>query len=116
MSSEFYSEAAFFDAWCRGVAVAGGRWFGDGQAGTPAASKWDLVPRVDDIEASIGVLSSGEAVFLAALVAFYNDHSGGRLLQVAVGREVVGMADIAAALDEPRRRIIADLLVSYTGW
>lgn len=116
MSSEHYSEAAFYDAWCRGVTVAGGRWFGDGQAAWTAATKWDLVPRVDDIEASIGVLSSGEAVFLAAMTAFYNDTIGGRLLQVAVGSEVVGLADIAAALDEPRRRIIAALLVSYAGW
>ena len=115
--TEFYSEPAHFDAWKRGVAIAGARWFGDGQT-TPenAGSKWDLAPRVADIEASIGVLSSGEAVFLAALVAFYNDRTGGHLLQNAVGVEVFGLADISAALDEPRRRVIADLLVSYPGW
>ena len=39
---------AFFEAWIRGVEIAGPEWFGDG---TPeglqrATSKWDLRPRV----------------------------------------------------------------------
>jgi hypothetical protein len=29
--SAFYSEEAFSDAWRRGVALAGSRWFGDGK-------------------------------------------------------------------------------------
>lgn len=56
MSTAFYNEQAFFQAWRRGVTIAGRRWFGDGQ--TPpdnAKSKWDLAPRIDDISASIGV-------------------------------------------------------------
>jgi len=117
MTSMFYSEPAFFEAWQRGAAIAGARFFGDGQTDPAAArDKSALAPRVEDIEETIGVLSSGEAVFLAALVAFYDADTGGRLLQVALRRPVSGLADIAAGLDEPRRRVIADLLVSYPGW
>ncbi len=71
---------------------------------------------MDDIEQHIGTLSSGEAVFLAALVSFYNDVTGGRLLQSVLSVKVFGLADISAALDHPRRAVIARLLVSYSGW
>jgi hypothetical protein len=110
----FYNEQAFFDAWRRGVTIAGTRWFGDGEtAPQTAASKWDLPPRVDDIAASIGVLSSGEAMFLAAMVSFYNSDPGAKMLRDLEG---CGLSDISACLDQPRRRVIADLLVAYAGW
>lgn len=107
-------EQAFLAAWRRGVTIAGRRWFGDGQ--TPpdnAKSTCDLAPRVGDIGTSIGVLSSGEAVFLAAMVSFYNSDRGAQML-----RELgaTGLGDIAAGLDEQRRSVVADLLVSYPGW
>ena len=45
----FYNEEAFFDAWRRGVEIAGARWFGDGATAPEAASsKWQLEPRQDD--------------------------------------------------------------------
>jgi hypothetical protein len=50
------------------------------------------------------------------MVSFYNDFTGGQLLQRAVGSKSVGMAEIAASLDAPRRQVIADLLLSYCGW
>ena len=71
---------------------------------------------MDDIAEAMGYLSSTERVFLAAMVSFYNDLTGGQLLQRAVGSKSVGMADIASSLDEPRRRVITDLLLSYCGW
>jgi hypothetical protein len=71
MSIQFYDEPSFFEAWQRGVEIAGHRWFGDGQASSQSAtSKWDLPPWVDDIRSAIGWLSSGEAMFLAAMVSF----------------------------------------------
>lgn len=114
MSAPFYNEQAFFEAWQRGVAIAGHHWFGDGQmAPDNATSKWDLAPRVDDIFASIGVLSSGEAMFLAAMVSFYNSDPGGQMLR---DLGATGLSDISASLDEQRRSVLADLLVSYPGW
>jgi hypothetical protein len=50
------------------------------------------------------------------MVSFYNDRIGGPLLQRVIGYDDVGMADIAACLDEPRRRVIGNLLLSYCGW
>jgi hypothetical protein len=110
-----YDERAFFDAWLRGVEIAGHQWFGDGTvaAAANATSKGALSPRYDDIAEAIGWLSSGEAVFLAAMYTFYNADTGGKMLRQL---RVNGLADLSAKLDEPRLRVIAALLVSYAGW
>lgn len=76
-------------------------------------AKWDLVPDVDYISDSIGVLSSGERVFLAAMVSFYSADLGGQLLS-SIG--VHGLSDISAALDQPRLQVLSALLLSYPGW
>lgn len=110
-----YDEHAFFDAWQRGVEIAGHQWFGDGTAAgaANATSKRALAPRFDGISEAIGWLSSGEATFLAAMYSFYNADTGGKMLRQL---RVNGLADLAARLDEPRLRVIAALLVSYAGW
>jgi hypothetical protein len=110
-----YDERAFFDAWRRGVEIAGPQWFGDGTAAAAAnaTSKYAVAPRFDAISEAIGWLSSGEAVFLAAMYSFYNADTGGKMLRQL---RVNGLADVAAKLDEPRLRVIAALLVSYAGW
>lgn len=103
----------FFDAWKRGVALAGTHLFGTGVAAVDrAASVWDLCPKVDLIERTIGVMSSGEKVFLAALVSFYNTETGGKLFK-RIG--VHGLADFGG-LDLSRRSVLASLLLNYTGW
>lgn len=68
---------------------------------------------VDEIRSAIGWLSSGEAMFLAAMVSFYNSEPGGELLR-SLGAN--GLSDIAASLDESRRQVIADLPLAYAGW
>jgi hypothetical protein len=114
--STYFNEKVFFQSWQRGVNLAGPKWFGDGKDPTSADTKWQLAPRVDEIAEALPYLSSTERVFLAAMVSFYNDFTGGKLLQRAVGSKSVGMAEIAASLDAPRRQVIADLLLSYCGW
>ncbi len=114
--SNFHDAQAFLQSWKAGVKLAGPSWFGDGSDPVSAETKWDLAPRVEHIKANIGALSTCEAVFLAAMVSFYNDRIGGPLLQQVVGYDDVGMADIASSLDEPRRRVVATLLLSYCGW
>jgi hypothetical protein len=115
-AATYYSATAFLDAWKRGVELAGDRWFGSGRY-TPeqldTASKYDLAPRYDDIVANLGILSSGEAAFLVALYSFYNGRVAGRLFE-RLG--ITGLAHVSQRLDEPRLRVIADLLVSYEGW
>jgi hypothetical protein len=105
---------AFFQAWKRGVLIAGTEWFGVGTCDgfQRAIAKWDLCPRLDRISNAFGVLSSGQRMFLAAMVSFYNAHDGGELLQ-RCGFE--GLSDLGG-LDLERRRVIADLVLNYSGW
>lgn len=108
------SPTAFFITWRQGVRLAGMYYFGDGTAeGYDRADCLDdLSPNLERISHSLGVLSSGERIFLAAMVSFYNAQDGGKLLG-EVG--VQGLADLCR-LDMKRRQIIATLLLSYEGW
>ncbi|KIP18914.1 hypothetical protein KY49_3612 [Burkholderia sp. MSHR3999] len=111
---ERHATEAFFDAWKHGVALAGVRFFGQGtrEAFDLARTKWDLCPNVGLIKKAIGPMSSGEKVFLAALVSFYDAHDGGAMLR-RVG--VQGLSDLGG-LDAERREVIASLLLHYAGW
>lgn len=104
----------FFQAWKRGVKIAGPQWFGDGtrEGFERAASKWDLRPAMRRISGALGILSPGEGVFLAAMASFYNAREGGALLK-RCGFQ--GLADLSG-LDLERRRVIADLMLHYNGW
>ncbi|WAH66461.1 hypothetical protein [Xanthomonas hortorum] len=106
--------SAFFQAWKRGVALAGTRWFGAGtQAGwEQATSKWDLCPNVLSIDDALGVLSPSERMFLSAMVSVYDTRDGGKMLKHAGFK---GLADFSG-LDLPRRKVIADLILNYNGW
>lgn len=105
---------AFFEAWKRGVKLAGIEWFGKGtQEGfEQATSKWDLRPRMLMLNDALGVLSSGQRLFLSSMVSFYNSREGGAMLKRC---GVDGLADLGN-LDLQRRQVIADLLLHYNGW
>lgn len=105
---------AFFDAWKRGVKLAGAGWFGDGtRAGLlRATDKWNLTPRLPELHEALGVLSGGERMFLSAMVSFYDHREGGAMLRRC---KFEGLADLGG-LDLERRRVIADLLLNYSGW
>jgi len=105
---------AFFAAWKRGVEIAGAEWFGGGtrEGLQRATSKWDLRPRVSRIRDAIGILSSGQRMFLAAMVSIYNAHDGGVMLRDC-GFE--GLSDFSG-LDLERRQVIAELILHYNGW
>ncbi|CAK0037727.1 Uncharacterised protein [Burkholderia pseudomallei] len=111
---ERHATNAFFEAWKHGVELAGVRLFGQGtrEAFDLALTKWDLCPNVGLITKAIGPMSSGEKVFLAAMVSFYDARDGGALLR-RVG--VQGLSDLGG-LDAQRREIIASLLLYYAGW
>lgn len=104
----------FFQRWQQAVLLAGPGYFGSGNRASAieADDKWALRPNVPLIESAIGAMSHGEQVFLAALVSFYNDETGGRLLQ-RVG--VRGLADFGL-LDTQRRTLLANLIIHYSGW
>ncbi|MCC4607818.1 hypothetical protein LL967_08030 [Xanthomonas campestris pv. zinniae] len=105
---------AFFQAWKRGVHIAGHEWFGDG---TPeglqqATSKWDLRPNLLAVGDALDVLSGGQRMFLSAMVSFYNAREGAAMLRRC---RFEGLADFGG-LDLPRRQVIADLVLNYVGW
>ena len=105
---------AFFEAWKRGVEIAGPEWFGDGtRAGLQQAkSKWELRPSVLRLNEALGVLSSGQRLFLSAMVSFYNASEGGAMLKRC---QFEGLADLGN-LDLERRKVIAELVLHYDGW
>lgn len=111
---------AFLAAWLKGIKVIGEGWFTyNPQCCEKAPSldqvcdKWQVIPDYELINQRIGVLSGGEAALLAAMCSFYNAEWGGQLLQ---DLGIQGLADISAKLDLAENRIVADLLVNYTGW
>ncbi|MCF6391172.1 MULTISPECIES: hypothetical protein [Mycobacteriaceae] len=57
MSTVYYNEEAFFDAWRKGVRIAGPLYFGDGHAANveTAKSKYDLAPDYDAVVSALGV-------------------------------------------------------------
>ena len=101
-------------AWKRGVQIAGAEWFGDGtHAGLQqATSKWELRPNVQRLNEALGVLSSGQRLFLATMVSFYNASEGGAMLKRC---QFEGLADLGG-LDLERRKVIAELVLHYDGW
>ena len=62
---------AFFEAWKRGAQIAGHEWFGDGtrEGLQRATTKWDLRPNMLMLNDALGVLSSGQRMFLSARAA-----------------------------------------------
>jgi hypothetical protein len=77
-----------------------------------AKSKWDLRPDILRASDALGVLSSGERMFLSAMFSFYNAHEGGAMLKRC---HFHGLSDFDG-VDLQRRKVIADLLVNYSGW
>ncbi|HCF5435859.1 MULTISPECIES: hypothetical protein [Pseudomonas] len=106
--------AAFLEAWKRGVQIAGVEWFGDGtrEGLQNARSKWELRPNVLRLNDALGVLSSGQRMFLSAMVSFYNASEGGAMLKRC---QFEGLADLGG-LDLERRKVIAELTLHYHGW
>lgn len=106
--------ARFLAAWKRGCLISP-QYFGDGtMEGIEAATdKWQLAPNTEAIKKAVRSKSPGEAIFLAAMVSFYNDATS-RQIQKAVGQSD-GIGNLLR-MDLERRQIIADLLVNYAGW
>lgn len=112
------NEARFLKAWARGIKLTNRpHVFGDGTDPDQSRTKWDLRPVYERVVDALDTMSSTERILLAAMYSFYNDATGARLLQRACGGEdPIGLATIAAALDEERRAVISELLMTYRGW
>ncbi|HBO3354316.1 TPA: hypothetical protein L4S42_002128 [Pseudomonas aeruginosa] len=106
--------SAFLETWKRGIQIAGVEWFGDGtlEGLQSAKSKWELRPNVLRLNDALGVMSSGQRMFLSAMVSFYNASEGGAMLKRC---QFEGLADLGG-LDLERRKVIAELTLHYHGW
>ena len=113
----YYDEADFFEAWRTGVTLAGEQYFGAGtHSPATASSKWDLTPGLERINHDIGVLSSGEAAFLAALRSSYDGVAGAELQRHADAHRRSDRSDIAPRLDHSGPQVLADLITAGPGW
>ncbi|WP_397458537.1 hypothetical protein AB3464_28690 [Pseudomonas asplenii] len=112
--AQYPTPQLFFRTWKQATQLAGIPYFGDGSQSNfdNAQSKWDLSPNLPLIQHAIDVMSHGEQIFLAALVSVYNAEDGGSLLRQA---GVQGLADFGL-LDLERRKLLANLILSYDGW
>lgn len=116
MSQSAEAEAAFLAAWKQGVLLADGFWFDIRSESVMAATSKDaLRPDIKKIERELGQLSPSEALFLFAMVSFFNAPAAGRLFAAAVGYSGTPGA-LAATLDAKRRGVLADLTRNYQGW
>lgn len=101
----------FTKAWTRGIALVGREYFRN--ASHHQVSYQFLPPYVADIQKSLASLPASKAVFLAALVSFFNGDTGAKMLR---SLQAAGLSDIAARLDHDQRQVLADLLIAYTSW
>lgn len=113
---EFFRTAPtrFLAAWKRGCLISP-QYFGDGtrESIEAATDKWQLAPNVDAIKKTVRSKSPGEAIFLAAMVDFYNSERSREIQKAAKQSDGVGNL---LRMDCERRQVIADLLVNYAGW
>ena len=124
LSHSYEAPAKFVAAWVEGVKIIGQQFFeckqpmfGDvvtePKTLDDVTDKNQLVPKCELIEKNIYAISGGEAALLAVMCSFYNSEWGGKMMQ-DLGLQ--GMADISAKLDLKASRVVAKLVVNYTGW
>ena len=99
---------SLFEAWKRGVEIAGPEWFGDstreGAGLEPGQAKWDLRPNMPWFNDALGVLGARTDI-LSAMVSFccQRAKSGGAMLKRCYFH---GLSDFDG-LDLQRRKVIA---------
>ena len=112
-----YSEAPerFLAAWKRAVGIIGPEYFHCREPGDCAAAtcREQLRPDTDAIERYLGVCSVGQGLFIGAVVSFFNGDWGA---EICSGFGYSGIGDIANRLDLVELEIIAELMMSHTGW
>ena len=105
--------------WKEAVKMAGEELFTSEKTHNPAVlvgaatSKWQLIPDYPAIHRFMETASTGQALFVAVLVSFYNGEDGDALCR-ELGFHGVG--DIANRLEPRQLDIIMNLMKYHTGW
>lgn len=109
-------DSHFFNAWRRAVGLVHQTKPGifGGTDLDLARDRDDLQPDVERVRSEFNAMSSGESAFIGGLVSFYSSRLGAELLTDRFGD--AGLATLLNHLDNPRRRVLAELLLSYRGW
>lgn len=81
-----------------------------------ATDKNDLVPHLDAIAPSIGVLSVGEKRFLLAIYQFYKNQALCDFCHQHKHNLKAPSPSDLSFLDDDHRQVITQLLHTYTGW
>lgn len=106
---ESRDESKFVDAWRDAVALIGEQYFMLRAPLHECIDKWQMEPKVDMIRSNLGVFSTGEKIFVQAVIQFYNDRALPR-------HDLPTMTDICTSLDAQRLKIVMRLMRHYGGW
>lgn len=109
-----HTAATFLVAWKVGISTIGEQFFLLPAGGLGAVTRKEhACPNIQHIKDSIDTMSTGQAVFLAAMVSFYNPTHGAAMLK---NLGITNPCSLAARLDTTGRGVIAELMCSYSGW
>ena len=99
----------FLAAWRDAIALIGEGYFMLRKPLSECTTKWDMEPKVDALRSRLGVMSSGEAVFVKCVLQFFDDRCMHK-------QDVPTLVDISNRLDAERLRIVMRLMRHYGGW
>jgi len=109
MGEEYRDESKFVDAWRDAVELIGEQYFMLRAPLHECIDKWQMEPKVDLIRSRLSLFSTGEKIFVQAVIQFYNDRALPK-------HDLPTMTDISASLDMPRLKIVMRLMRHYGGW
>lgn len=105
----------FLAAWKQAIEKIGPNYFHCEGADhySKAIHRHQIRPNTEAIERRLGVCSTGEGIFIGAVISFYNGDWGADVCQ---GFGYSGIGDIANRLDLELVKILNQLMLYHTGW
>lgn len=103
----------FLTVWKKAIKLIGEDFFIIKSSVEEATDKWDLKPDYDAIKRNLFAKSTGQSLFLVALLSFYNREDGQDLL-IQLGYP--NFVDIFSRLEKEHVEILMALINYYQGW
>lgn len=105
--------AKFLKAWKQGIKLVGEEFFNITSTVDTATHIDELRPNKEMLEQNLYRLSTGQALFLAAMYSFFDSQDGQLFLEQL---ERPNICDIASRLEKEYLEIILVLMANYHGW